>query len=305
MPKCMKCMQDFEEQKFCPCCGAPVKLEASDRGQLPAGTILNRRFIIGEPLEKDRIGFTYIAWDALLERRVLVKEWFPVKLAARGKNRLDVEFFMDGDRNRALKEGFLRQAKKLHLLQIIPVLIPVYTFFEENQTAYYIMEYSEGETLRDLLRETNPLEVQEAQVLLKKVRDALEILHGNRLIHGNLTPDNIFFAADGTVRFRNLAWFGEEMEELKYTVFLGKYASPLYYEGRVKPEKTMDFYSLAAIAYRMLCGEEPISADKRAKKDELRDFSDYGIELPAQLEKAILQEMRVKKKETGFFRFFL
>lgn len=297
-------MQDYGTQEYCPFCGAPTALNASDRGQMPVETILNRRFIIGEPLGKDRIGFTYIAWDALLERRVLVKEWFPVKLAKRGENHLDVEFFMEEERSKKLKEDFLEQARKLHRLQIIPVLIPIYTFFEENNTAYYIMEYTEGETIREILQKTNPLEVQRVQVLLKKVREALEVLHRNGLIHGNLSPENILFAIDGTVRFLNLAWFGEGMEELKYTVFAGRYASPCYYEGTVKPDRSMDLYSMAAVAYRMLTGEEPVSADKRTKKEGLVPISDYGIEIPAQMENDILQTMGVKKrKENVFLRF--
>lgn len=313
MPKCMRCMCDFDGQRFCPSCGAEAGRKAAGREQLPAEAILNRRFIIGDVISRDRIGFTYIAWDALLERKVVIKEWFPVKLAEREENGLDVRSGMPEGLWEELCGQFLAQAKKLNRLQDIPVLVPVYTFFQENQTAYYVTEYVEGQTLRQLLQKTNPLESEAAGNLMNRIREALEVFHERGLIHGNLTPDNIFLEPNGGVRFLNPAWFDESMEEIRYTVFRGRYAAACYFEVsggkeksglRLKPHREMDDYSMAAVYYRLLSGEEPVGVYGLRNKERLPSISELGVEVPQKVEKEILRILtKAETKGTGLLRF--
>lgn len=304
MSKCMRCMQDYEQLKFCPYCGAPAEFEVSDWGQIPAETILNRRFIVGDVLNHDRIGFTYLAWDALLERKVVIKEWMPVKLAEREKNHKDVKYSMSEELCKSLNREFLEQAKKLHKAQNIPMLVPIYTFFEENNTVYYVMEYTEGQTLGSLLQKENPLDYQRAGEIMKKVYQALEVLHKNSFVHGNLTPDNIFLCKNGDIKFLNQAWFAPCLQEIKYTIFLGKYAPPHYYRRPVVPDEEMDRYGAAAVYYRIITGEKPIGIYQREKGQVLPTISDYGIDIPGKTEKEILQILDYPNtKGLGILRF--
>ena len=96
MPKCMKCMEEYKQENFCPYCGRRRDAYTVYIDQIPEETILNRRFIIGEAIRKDRIGFLYIAWDALLEQKVWIREWFPVKMAGRKQGQLQVENEING-----------------------------------------------------------------------------------------------------------------------------------------------------------------------------------------------------------------
>lgn len=290
MPKCMRCMQDYGAEEYCPFCGAPGDLEASDRGQIPVETILNRRFIVGDVISRDRIGFTYVAWDALLERKVAIKEWLPVMLAERTQDRKTVEYSMSSDLWRELNREFLEHARRLHKAQNIPVIVPVYTFFEENNTSYYVMEYINGQTIGNILQKENPLDAKKAGEIMGKVYQALDVLHKSGFVQGNLTPDNIFICDNGTVKFLNTAWTGKGMEEIKYTVFLGKYAPPHYYSKGVQQDEEMDRYGAAAVYYRLLTGEVPTGASLRKKdKKKLPSISDYGIEVSGKTEKEILQ----------------
>ena len=91
MPKCMKCMEEYEQTDFCPYCGRKRDAVSVYTDQIPEETILNRRFIIGDAVRKDRIGFLYIAWDALLEQKVYIREWFPVKTACRTQGQIQVK----------------------------------------------------------------------------------------------------------------------------------------------------------------------------------------------------------------------
>lgn len=295
MQKCMRCMRDYEPQQFCPHCGAENELKSPDRGQIPAETILARRFIIGEVLGRDRIGFTYLAWDALLERKVVVREWFPAEAAQRSEDRENVSFHMDQELAEKLTEQFLEQGRILNRLQNISVLVPVYTSFCENGTAYYVMEYLEGCTLKEMLQRTNPFPLKMAQEIMEKVHCALELLHEQGLLHGNLAPENLFFDREGNVRLLNPAWFTKEMEAIRYSVFWGEYAPFSYYRQPVVKDMRLDQFGECAVYYRLLTGEAPAGASKRLKKAKLPSISDYGIEVPTNLEKQILKGL----KESG------
>lgn len=304
MAKCMRCMQDYEQQEYCPFCGAEGNLKAADIGQIPVETILNRRFIIGDLISSDRIGFTYLAWDALLERKVVIKEWFPCALAEREANGLDVKGGMDENLWERLNQQFLEHAQKLHKLQDIPALVPIYTFFRENNTSYYVMEFLEGRTVRGMLQRENPLDPSAAEKLMEKITQALEILHNKGIIHGNLSPDNIFLCRTGEIRFLNPAWFSEEMKTIRYTVFQGKYAPFDYEKASFIQNKEMDTYGVCAVYYRLITGCDPVSALQRIKKEKLPSISDYGVKISAHTEKEIMEGLKNPDRSgNGMLRF--
>ena len=141
MPKCMKCMEEYEQTDFCPYCGRKRDAASVYTDQIPEETILNRRFIIGDAVRKDRIGFLYIAWDALLEQKVYIREWFPVKTACRTQGQIQVKSEVSQDLWKRLEDAFLVHMEKLHKRQDISQLVPVYAFFRENNTVYSVMEY--------------------------------------------------------------------------------------------------------------------------------------------------------------------
>lgn len=303
MPKCMNCMQDYEQLEFCPYCGTPRESTALDIGQIPEETILNRRFIIGEVLNVDRIGFSYISWDALLERKVVIKEWFPKGLARREDPHIEVKPEMNQELWEELCRQFQAQAEKLHKMQNLPVLVPVYMTFEENNTVYYVMEYQEGSTIREMLQKENPLPLKKAELLMDSVGKNLQILHDQNLYHGNLSPDNIFVCKNGEIKFLNLAWFSKEMEKIKYTVFQGRYAPAAYSDLPFELSDSIDEYSMSAVFFRLLSGEEPPAAVNRKRKEKLYSISEFGISVPASLEKKIMKGLG-KGEGNGILRFF-
>ncbi len=303
MPKCMICMQDYDQQDFCPFCGAPKEPKPLDMGQIPEETILNRRFIIGEVVNVDRIGFLYNAWDALLERKVLIKEWYPKGLTARGEDHLKADPEMNPDLWEELCRQFSMQAERLHKLQDLPILLPIYMVFQENNTVYYVMEYQAGTTLREMLQRENPMPPKKAEGIMNGVREALAFLKKQNLVHGNLTPDNIFFSENGEIKFLNLAWFSKEMETIRYTVFQGRYAPPAYSQLPLHLDEAIDEYSLNAIFYRLLSGEEPVAAVNRRKKEKMYSISELGISVPAALEKKIMKGLGMEGGK-GLLRFF-
>lgn len=299
MPKCMKCMRDYAQQKFCPFCGTEGGRRMSDIGQIPEETILNRRFIIGELISADALGFTYTAWDALLERQVAIKEWFPAGIAVREPNRLDVTFRMDPALAQELQQQFLDHAGRLHKMQNISVLVSIYTFFQENHTAYYVMEYLSGQSIGAMLGRENPLEPARAGEIMQKVYAALDTIHKAGLYHGNLTPDNIFLCSDGGIKLLNFGWTSAALEKISYAIFKGSYATYHYYRLPLQGTPDLDRYSACAVYYRMLAGEPPESASMQLDGIELSPISDFGVEIPKETEDGILAGMSMDERAPG------
>lgn len=303
MPKCMKCMEEYGHEKFCPYCGRKRDASSVYTDQIPEETILHRRFIIGEAIRKDRIGFLYIAWDALLEQKVYIREWFPVNLAVRNQGQVDSE--IDQTLWEQLEEEFLIHAEKLHKIQEISQLLPVYTFFRENNTGYYVMEYENGTTLREILRKKNPLDLQEAQEIMQRLELTVDVLHQNGIIHGNLTPDNIFVCNNGKVKLLDPAWSGTALDEIRNAVFWSRYVPVSYKKIPLQRNINTDKYSMAAVFYRMITGEEPYGVLKETMKRRLPSASEYGIPVPKQIEKQMMKDLgEDEKTEKGFFSFF-
>ena len=255
MPKCMKCMEEYDQTDFCPYCGRKRDAASVYTDQIPEETILNRRFIIGDAVRKDRIGFLYIAWDALLEQKVYIREWFPVKTACRAQGQIQVKSEVSQDLWKRLEDVFLSHMEKLHKRQDISQLIPVYAFFRENNTVYSVMEYVNGMTLRELLSRQNPLSLPVAENIMAKLQDAVSGLHQNKIVHGNITPDNIILCQNGEVKLLDPSWSGDALDDIKNTIFWSRYVPASYRKVPLQKSTETDKYSMAAVFYRMLTGE--------------------------------------------------
>ena len=305
MPKCMKCMEEYEQENFCPYCGRKRDAGSVYNDQIPEETILNRRFIMGEAVRKDRIGFVYIAWDALLEQKVYIREWFPVKLADRELGKTEVHSGLEQELWEGLLEAFLGQAEKLHKRQDISRLIPVYTFFRENHTAYSVMEYVEGTTLREVLNRQNPLELSVAENIMGNLQNAVSVLHQNGVIHGNITPDNIILCQNGELKLLDPSWNCDAMDEIKNTVFWSRYVPDSYKKVPLQKTAETDRYSMASVFYRMITGEEPYGVLKENMKRKLPPMSEYKITVPKQIEEQIMKDLgESEKTERRFLGFF-
>ena len=305
MPKCMKCMEEYEQTDFCPYCGRKRDAASVYTDQIPEETILNRRFIIGDAVRKDRIGFLYIAWDALLEQKVYIREWFPVKTACRAQGQIQVKSEVSQDLWKRLEDVFLSHMEKLHKRQDISQLIPVYAFFRENNTVYSVMEYVNGMTLRELLSRQNPLSLPVAENIMAKLQDAVSGLLQNKIVHGNIPPDNIILCQNGEVKLLDPSWSGDALDDIKNTIFWSRYVPASYRKVPLQKSTETDKYSMAAVFYRMLTGEEPYGVLNENMKRKLPSMSEYGITVPKQTEKQIMKDLgENEKEEKGFLSFF-
>lgn len=281
MKKCMGCMREYSENGgFCPVCGYSEDQMKEDIAAMPDAlapmTILGGRYILGRTLSCSDFSFVYIAWDALLQKRVAVKEYFPVDTAVRKENNAleavseKEHIFNDG------KEYFYREFSRLTKNQDLGILAEVYRCIKENNTLYMVMEYVEGCTLQDLFDGTEVMEQEKLSHLFRKLMAAVEALHERKIGHYNLSPDNVMVDENGGIHLVDFGWAkmvtGAEMK-CSENFFDEYYIAPEILANREARENA-DIYSLGTIYYTMLTGELPKKSRKRMKSGSVLKVAD-------------------------------
>ena len=303
--QCPNCFNEYDEgMSTCPFCGyTPV----SQRNQYPLalapGRILAGRYILGRVLGQGGFGITYLAWDARDKVRVAIKEFFPDNLVMRQPDTTRVAL-LTGDREenfRFGKEQFLAEAKTLAQFVDNPNIVGVYSYFEENGTAYFAMEYVEGESLKSYLKEKEGrLSWEETVQLLVPVMDALQAVHSKGIIHRDVKPDNIFITEDGRTKLLDFGSarysLGDRSRSLDVVLTAG-YAPKEQYARHSRQGPYTDAYSLAACFYACLTGIVPTESVERIDNDDLPLPSARGAKLPANAEDAILKGLSIKAED--------
>ena len=269
-------MEDYQGTP-CPVCGYDPSRVNGLEYTLPPQTILAGKYLVGRMLGQGGFGITYIGWDIALERKVAIKEYYPNGLVGRSQaNRTHLVWYSGSLAEQARKEGmdaFLREARKMTKVSAIPRVVQVRDLFYENGTAYIVMDFVEGWTLKKQLEAKGPMTWSQLKPLLLPVAQAMEQVHRAGLIHRDLSPDNIMLTPGGDVRILDLG----AAKDLKkgsgvssMHVAKGGFSPPEQYFQQGASGPYTDVYALAATAYYALTGQVPVPAIDRMNKDSLR-----------------------------------
>jgi hypothetical protein len=278
---------NINNKNLCPNCfaGASTALCASCGFQegspspfptaLPLGTILLGRYIIGRTLGKGGFGVTYLAYDSVEDKKVAVKEYLPDTLSHRTPGETLVSSY-HGDKEESFKIGvekFYEEAQMVSRFNGNPGLIWVHKFFNENQTAYFVMEYLEGTDLKAYLAKNGgSLSEQKLVEIIKPLVDSLIIVHSIGVLHRDISPDNIYMTNDGKVKLLDFGAarqvLGEASKSL--SVILKQGFAPIeQYQTRGKQGSWTDIYALGATMYYCLTGKVPDAPMDRLEEDHL------------------------------------
>lgn len=241
---------------------------------LPAGTLVEGRYKLLKAIGQGGFGITYIGWDKKLERRVAVKECFPVGLCYRDDMQLrpltpQVEPFYLKALNDQMREAHTLAG--LHHERVVQI----YDVVGGNGGIFCVMEWLEGGSLRERMdaAETTPITPEQAETWLRCLLEGLEYLHGNGVIHRDIKPENILFDAAGNPV---LVDFGAALNRGLNTTatsghgaFSPTYAAPEQVTGKGEVGAWTDLYALAATWYELLTGVKPEPAEKRLMEDDL------------------------------------
>ena len=299
--RCMGCMSTYEAiDEMCPFCGYIEGTPAKEAYHIKPGSLLHDRYTVGRAIGFGGFGITYIAWDNKLMQKVAIKEYMPSEYATRVPGNLTVTIY-DGERYTEFMTGlqkFLDEAQRLAKFQNVPGIVRILDCFSENLTAYIVMEYLDGMTLKQYLAEHGgKLPYEEAVEFILPVLAALQSVHKEGIIHRDISPDNIFITEDGEVKLLDFgaARYASTGYSKSLSVILKPgYAPAEQYLSHGEQGPWSDVYATAATLYRMITGVVPEEALERKEKDTLKPPSALGAKLPKNAEKAILNALNVR-----------
>lgn len=268
---------------------------------LEPGTILQDNYIIDTLLGEGGFGITYSGTRLADNSRVAIKEYFPAGLATRGSE--NGTFFVShfqGELGISFDKGmtrFLKEAELLKDFNHLDSIVSVLDVFKTNGTAYIVMEYIEGITLKQYLEENGVLSFSELLALCKPVISALIEVHKCGLIHRDISPDNLMIGLDNHLHLIDFgaAGSGNPNETKTMTVILKSgYAPPEQYLSDGKTGPWTDVYGLAATMYKMLTGVTPIESIRRIQNDTLEPVSISCTDILPWQESAILHGLALE-----------
>lgn len=301
--RCNNCFLEIsDENSPCPHCGYVKGQPAAELYHLYPGTILNNRYIIGQVLGFGGFGITYKAWDQKLETTVAIKEHYPSGLVNRVPGEKTVVLFARGrldEYNHGLTR-FLDEAKNMAKFKDHKNIVSIFEYFEENNTAYIVMEFLDGITLNEFLK-TNELDSDSCLEIIHNVCNALSEIHKYNIIHRDISPDNIFLCLNGDVK---LIDFGAARfsvtEEQKMTIVLKPgFAPPEQYDSINSQGPWTDIYALGATLYLMMTRTKPEESTNRKIEDTVVPPNSLNPEISEQVSNAIMKAIALDRH----FRF--
>lgn len=299
MQRCLGCFEEFgSEYDICPFCGYEVGTAPKEAYHMTPGTRLSNRIVIGKTLGFGGFGVTYIGYDELMERKVAIKEYLPSEFSTRIPGHTQITAY-EGERFEQFTNGlkkFVNEAQMLAKMQETNGVVQIYNTFEENSTAYIVMEYLEGKNLKDFIEEHERITVDEAKEILHPIIEALKDVHAMGIIHRDIAPDNIFLTNDGRVKLLDFgaSRFATTSHSKSLSVIIKQGYAPMeQYRSRADQGPWTDVYSLAATFYKLVTGITPEDSMERAEKDNLVRPSKLGVKIPKNTEIALMNALNL------------
>ncbi|MFR5967054.1 MAG: serine/threonine protein kinase [Oscillospiraceae bacterium] len=297
---CFGCFQEKELGGYCPHCGFGEN-EEQPYLALPLGTLLNGRYMLGKVLGVGGFGITYLGYDLTLDIKVAIKEYMPSSIATRNSDRYNVTLTgRTEDDYRQGMENFLEEAKILAKLQNTPNIVSVQNYFKENNTAYFVMEYIDGMSLKDYLADQGgKIPYVQALAILEPIMEALVQVHALNLLHRDISPDNIYITSRGESRLLDFGAARFALGDGKSVSVILKhgYAPEEQYSSHGNQGPWTDVYAMGATFYRCITGMLPPDSVERIRVDALKAPSELGIIIPRHIEQAILKALAVKTED--------
>jgi serine/threonine protein kinase len=302
---CMNCMLQLNKPKgVCPHCGFDNSSCANAPHQLECGSILAGSYMVGRVLGQGGFGITYVGLDLNLEMKVAIKEYYPEGCVTRDTHTHISVLTFAGEKELQFEKGkerFVSEAKSLAKFAGDPGIVGVRSFFYENGTAYIVMDYVEGETLKSYVaKRGGKLPAAEVLALFQPLFQSLARVHGIGLLHRDVSPDNIILRGNGTLVLldfgaaRQMSVAGEHSNTINVK---HGFAPEEQYRTRGEQGPWTDIYALAATMYRLMTGVMPPQAlDRLTNEAILTPPSELGAVLTHAQEGALLHALAIRSE---------
>ncbi len=305
--RCLNCMREYNSSDpICPYCGFVAGTPPKEIYHLHPGITLQNRYQIGTVVSFGGFGVIYRAWDSQLDTIVAIKEFFPATIVTRIPGDAKVIPLGKGEKleiyNRS-KALFIEEARNTAKFSNHPNITNVYNYFEENNTAYMVMEFLEGITLKGYLDQCGgKIDIETTINILLSIISALKEVHKAGFLHRDISPDNIFICTNNVIKlidFGAAKFSDEENEQYREVVLKPGYAPPEQYEKKSKQAPWTDIYALGATMYRAITGMVPVESTNRLVEDTLERPKSIVPNIPDYIDAALIRAMSL----TPQFRF--
>lgn len=279
------CENCFEEVTgaVCKVCGFNSEDSAPDPAMLTPGSVLLNRYVIGRVIGKGGFGITYLAFDALVGRKIAVKEYFPYGVAQRTAASTEVAV-TSADSAEAFRLGaekFYNEAKLVEKFNGNPNIVGVYDCFYENGTVYIAMEYLRGQTLKEYIRDYGILKAPKALFVAKNICGALVVAHSANVLHRDVSPDNIIICDNGDIKLIDFGAARQVVAEhsQSFSVIIKPgFAPPEQYRKKGNQGPWTDVYSVGTTLYFTLTGDIPEDPSARFDDDDTFKENQFDID---------------------------
>lgn len=311
---CPNCFRAGYDGIRCPSCNYQNQGMGAHFSLAP-GVQLKQRYWIGRVLGKGGFGITYLALDGRSRRRCAVKEYFPSEFSARGRYDVSVTALTLSQEEAYQHEieKFMEEARCLHDMSNIKSIVNIWDCFRENGTAYFVMDFLDGWTLRQEFKangERIPYEKATA-ILLSAMRTLMRV-HEKGIIHRDISPENIFLTKSGLVILIDFGAAREYLQKEKnakgeFSVLIKHgFAPPEQYYTTGNQGTWTDVYALASTYYYMVSGERvPQAMERMRKGSRLTELSSI-CQVPPRVSRVIQKalEMEPKKRIPDMGQFY-
>lgn len=302
---CIGCMKPLDLKGGCSFCG--MKQEEYNpipRCLLP-GTVLAKRYVLGKVLGEGSFGITYIGWDTYMDIPVAVKEYFPSEMVSRdvicGTGN-SVYLYENSRKNRYDEDlkKFLNEARCLSRFNDVKGIVSVLDFFYENNTAYIVMQYIDGVSVKQYVDKNGKIQGDRVLETIEPVLLALEQVHRTGIVHRDISPDNIMIKKDGNLvlidfgaaRMRNI-----DNTKTMTVMFKRGFSPEEQYRYKGRWGAYTDVYSISATMYFMMTGTPPTDSVIRALGDDMPSLvSMKDLKISMRQKKAVMKGMAVSAR---------
>src|ERR1700704_5366001 len=247
-----------------------------------AGRVFSNRYEVQREIAQGGMAEVYLARDRLLDRPVALKALFP-------------EFA----REPSFVERFRREAQAAANLNH-PNIVAIYDWGQEDGTYFIVMEYVEGNSLRDLMRSEAPIEPGKAAEITAEIASALAFAHRNGVVHRDVKPGNVLLTKSGTVKVTDFgiarAGASDGLTQTGSVMGTATYFSPEQAQGLAVDGRS-DVYSLGVVLYELVCGgvpfvaDSPVSVAYKHLREQPVPPSQRNTDVPPALEQIIMSAL--------------
>lgn len=271
---------------------------------LKPDTLLQGRYRIENVIGEGGFGITYAAVNEKIDMTVAIKELYCREYIQRDvteSNEIHITYASQKEIFEQAKKRFLQEARTLSGFSNENGIVKILDYFEENGTAYIVMDYLRGNTLDKYLEKNGPMDWKDMLEKIKPLVATLERVHNRGIVHRDISASNIIVLENGSLC---LVDFGTVKDTLKgdgtktTTVFTKQGYTPIeQYAQKGNVGSWSDVYALCAVCYECLTGVRPPDSLQRSIFDEYKTVKEKGKDIPDQLEALLQKGLAVKVED--------